>query len=677
MSYLKGWAAVNKLIHTGSSWSGRERNTCFLNLDGSRFADVSAATALDYIDDGRAAALVDWDHDGHLDLWLANRTAPQLRFVHNKVSNDNHFLAVRLQGNGRTVNRDAIGARLELTMEDDGKPLITTLRGGEAALSQSSKWLHFGLGPNDRIKRLVVRWPDGSSETITGLMADTHYQLMQGSGVATRWAPPARRRPLAATTASPPTDTGQSRTVVVGRVPAPELTYRDFDERPLAVGSTSGRGVLVVLWASWCAPCLEELQELAGRADDIRAAGLDVVALSVDSLGDDPGQAASDDRALLRRLAFPYAAGRATDQLVGRLDALQRGLIAAQRPLGVPSSFLIDADGRIAGIHKVRVSVDQLLSDAAMLDADLSARRDYAAPLAGRWLAAPPAANPMNVVLAMIDAGDLEETSAYLNRCRSFYSSADGDPGRRVSPRQWADLQYFLGCVLADQGKPSESCQAFQDALRADPTYWIARYDLGKSLLKQGDVVGAARELTLAARDKPQDPDVLNYLGIAMLQSGDAARAIDLYRQALGRRPQDANILYNLALALQTSGDAAAAVDHYRQSLAAKPGWAAPANNLAWLLATHPDPLIRDGREAVRLAEPMVEATGRGEPAAWDTLAAAYAEAGDFKRAAEAARKALELAERAGQKNLARQIQARLRLFEAGEPFRERLTGGQ
>ncbi len=83
---------------------------------GGRFANISAVSGLDFPDDGRAVALVDWDHDGDLDMWLSNRNAPRLRLMRNDTPTGNHYLALRLVGNGTTTNRDAIGARVEVVL---------------------------------------------------------------------------------------------------------------------------------------------------------------------------------------------------------------------------------------------------------------------------------------------------------------------------------------------------------------------------------------------------------------------------------------------------------------------------------------------------------------------------------------------------------------------------------
>ena len=83
-AYNAGWTAISRLIRRGFSWSGHERHCAFLNLggwnsDGGRFAEVAAVSGLDFEDDGRSAALVDWDFDGDQDLIVSSRstTLPQ------------------------------------------------------------------------------------------------------------------------------------------------------------------------------------------------------------------------------------------------------------------------------------------------------------------------------------------------------------------------------------------------------------------------------------------------------------------------------------------------------------------------------------------------------------------------------------------------------------------------
>jgi spermidine synthase len=91
----------------------------------------------------------------------------------------------------------------------------------------------------------------------------------------------------------------------------------------------------------------------------------------------------------------------------------------------------------------------------------------------------------------------------------------------------------------------------------------------------------------------------------------------------------------------------------------------------AWVLATSPEASVRNGGEAVKLAERAAGLPGGGDPAVLDVLAAAYAEAGRFAQAAQAARKAMTIAAEQGKQPLAEAIKGRLGLYESGAPFRD------
>ena len=92
--YTRGWSAVSSMIREGGSWSGHERNCCFLNTGDGRFSDVSALSGFDFDQDGRATALVDWDLDGRLDVWMTNRNAPRVRVLRNQGESRDDFLGV-------------------------------------------------------------------------------------------------------------------------------------------------------------------------------------------------------------------------------------------------------------------------------------------------------------------------------------------------------------------------------------------------------------------------------------------------------------------------------------------------------------------------------------------------------------------------------------------------------
>jgi tetratricopeptide (TPR) repeat protein len=128
---------------------------------------------------------------------------------------------------------------------------------------------------------------------------------------------------------------------------------------------------------------------------------------------------------------------------------------------------------------------------------------------------------------------------------------------------------------------------------------------------------------------------------------------------------------YDLGAVLVAQGQAQEALAQYREALRRRPNWVPALSRLAWLLATHKDASVRNGVEAVRLAERLCQITGYQQAEALDVLAAAYAEASRFNDAVGAAQKALALAKTTGQTELARQIEDRLKLYQAGSPYHE------
>src|SRR5208282_1190409 len=137
------------------------------------------------------------------------------------------------------------------------------------------------------------------------------------------------------------------------------------------------------------------------------------------------------------------------------------------------------------------------------------------------------------------------------------------------------------------------------------------------------------------------------------------------YHKAIQINPNDSEIYFYWGMALGQSGRTREAVAQYREALRLNPNLAGALNNLAWVLAASPDDGLRNGAEAVRLAERACELTHYGDPLFIGTLAAAYAEAGRFPEAVTTAEKAEQLATDAGAKELAEKIGQLLELYRA------------
>jgi tetratricopeptide (TPR) repeat protein len=226
-----------------------------------------------------------------------------------------------------------------------------------------------------------------------------------------------------------------------------------------------------------------------------------------------------------------------------------------------------------------------------------------------------------------------------------------------------------LGNTRLHQGKVDEAIVHLQTALRINPSFANAHDILGNALLQKGKVDEAIAEYHIALQINPRFAEACYNLGNARLRQGNVDEAIAQYQKALEFNPDFADAHNNLGTALLHRGNTAEAIAQYRLAMQLKPDKAEIQNNLAWLLATCSDASLRNGNQAVALAERANQLTGNGNPVVLDTLAAAYAEAGRFPEAVTTAQRALRLAAVHSNSELAGSLQSQLKLFQAGQPF--------
>ena len=151
----------------------------------------------------------------------------------------------------------------------------------------------------------------------------------------------------------------------------------------------------------------------------------------------------------------------------------------------------------------------------------------------------------------------------------------------------------------------------------------------------------------------------------------ECARAVLDFDHAIKLNPEDALAHKDIAQPLMRLGRSKEAITHYRIALRFRADLLEVLNNLAWILATHQDDEVRDGPEALGLAQRACKLLDHKVPTALDTLAAAYAETGQFDQAIKTAQRALKLARDAEKKELAKDIQSRLQSYRSKRPWRE------
>jgi len=277
------------------------------------------------------------------------------------------------------------------------------------------------------------------------------------------------------------------------------------------------------------------------------------------------------------------------------------------------------------------------------------------------------ACNPRNDV-AHYNLGDALSAKGEEEKADAEYQTAV-----EINP-SYVKAQDRLGIALAKRGRLDEAIADFRKSIEADHNDDEAHNNLGIALGVKGDVDGAISEYRKALAINPDYVDARYNLGLALLGKRQLDEAIDCFKQTLAARPQFAGGYADLGAAYRQKGEARLAVDSWQQSLAINSNQLDVQNNLAWLLATSSDSSLRNGARAVELAEATSQATGRANPMALRTLAAAYAEAGRFGDATVTARSALELAETQKNTALVSALQEEIKLYGANAPLRQALN---
>jgi hypothetical protein len=156
-----------------------QKKQLYRNLGGGRFREVSREVGGSVLEakSSRGTAFGDYDNDGDIDALVVNMDDRPTLLRNDTVGG--RWITVRLEGT--SGNRDAIGARV--TLEAAGVRQISELRSGGSYLSHNDIRAHFGLGDARQVDRLMIRWPNGQTETATTLMTNQFYVAREGSGL--------------------------------------------------------------------------------------------------------------------------------------------------------------------------------------------------------------------------------------------------------------------------------------------------------------------------------------------------------------------------------------------------------------------------------------------------------------------------------------------------------------
>jgi tetratricopeptide (TPR) repeat protein len=238
----------------------------------------------------------------------------------------------------------------------------------------------------------------------------------------------------------------------------------------------------------------------------------------------------------------------------------------------------------------------------------------------------------------------------------------------------YADAHDNLGNALLQMGKVDEAIVQFQQVLQIKPDSAEACNNLGSALMQKGQIDEAMVQFQQALQINPGYAEAHNNLGYVLLHKGIIDEAITHFQKALAINPDLAEAHRNLGDALAQIGRVDEGIEHLQKALAIQPDLAEAQSDLAhiaWIMATSPDASIRNGTEAVELARQTDQLSGGKNPIMAATLAAAYAEAGNFSEAVATARRALQLAGDQTNAALAAALQQQIKLYEARLPARD------
>ncbi len=169
----KNWPPIGD-----KTYCGYERNKLFHNQGDHSFKEVDVEAGLDDVRDGRGVALIDFDNDGAMDVFLTNCNR-EAALYRNEAGgrSGNNFLELKLVGT--KSNRDAIGARVKVVAGSVEQ--VREVNCGNGYAAQSTFRLHFGLGKAEKVERVEIKWPSGASQVLEGLKANRILVITEGA----------------------------------------------------------------------------------------------------------------------------------------------------------------------------------------------------------------------------------------------------------------------------------------------------------------------------------------------------------------------------------------------------------------------------------------------------------------------------------------------------------------
>ncbi len=604
LDYEQGWNAINELIRSDGTWSGYERNVFYANNRDGTFSDVSAVVGLDFLEDGRAFSLADFDHDGRLELFLKNRNAPQLRLLKNVVKELPPSIAFRLRGT--KSNRDAIGA--SITIENGTSRQTRMLQCGSGFLSQHSKDFFFGLGDGKGPVRASIRWPSGLVQELHDLPINHRIWADEGGE-------PSRQEPFnqQATIRVSPSNAGPQEvellssrveTWLLAPVAAPDFSLPDLRGQVRTLSLLRGKTTLLTFWSTKSAEPRSELSVLQMLHAAWATKGLQLIAVNVDDSKDGDSEA----HAFATEYSFPMVRG--SGDVAAIYNILYRQLFDRHRDLTLPTSFLIDNNGNIVKIYQGPIAAEHVERDFQIIPRTDAERQARALPFPHAEYALEFGRNYLSYGALFFQRGYLDQAevsfqralrddpssaealygigSVYLNQNKNAAARETFERAVKLPanyPDTLPDAWNNLGVIATREGRVDDSVQCFQETLRLNPHHLLSLDNLGNAYRLQKRWDDARKVLERALEVAPEDPEANYSLGMVFAQTDDTAKAYEFLQRALKARPDYPEALNNLGVLYLVTQRRDEAVESFKQCIRVAPGFDQAYLNLARIYA--------------------------------------------------------------------------------------------
>jgi tetratricopeptide (TPR) repeat protein len=578
--YETAWNAINELVRSDYSWSGYERNVFFCNNRDGSFSDVSGALGLDLIDDSRAFALSDFDHDGRLEFVLKNRTGPQIRILRNNLDGIGNSISLRLRG--RISNRDAIGATV--TIEAGATRQTKFVSAGSGFASQHTKELFFGVAESTKPISISVRWPNGNVDRYDGLPVNHRVQIEEGTQKfkATPFEPrPSGARTSAAVFTPSRTDATVS-TWLTAPLFGPDLRLPSLDGETRQLSAFRGRPVLLTFFRADCSESLKQLEQIQSDSAALSVAGIELFVVAV-SGGND--RTVIDSLVRAAHLGFPVYL--ADEQASGAWNIQFRYLFDRRRDMPLPASFLLDVSGAIIRVYQGVAATQKVILDWKSVPETAEARFARAMPFPGPYYGDAMRHDYLTYGIAFTEYGYIDEAQAafqreidanptheiawfnlgtiYLNK--KMYPEARKclSEAVRLNPQD-SDAWNNLGSVSGTEEKYDEALDEFKHAALANPNHLTATENMLRIYRFQGRAADAQKALEELIAHAPDVADLHVALAMTLVAQNNLQRAREELETSIRLRPDNYEAMNNLGAVLLRMGLVDEALAQFEQS---------------------------------------------------------------------------------------------------------------